>query len=127
MCTSAVQTQQPVRGEALRGAVKGQKGLWFFFSTERPTWLPEALWVPRASLSRLQPPSASQTSGTLPTPGILKSGPGNRGRSACGPTHVVFVEIYVCFFSFNYFPLFILAVLGLHCCVDFSLVVVSRV
>lgn len=69
MCTSAVQTQQPVRGEALRGAVKGQKEFWFFLSTERPTWLPEALWVPRASLSRLQPPSASQTSGTLPTPG----------------------------------------------------------
>ena len=62
MCTSAVQTQQPVRGEALRGAVKGQKEFWFFLSTERPTWLPKAL-------SRLQPPSASQTSGTLPTPG----------------------------------------------------------
>lgn len=69
MWTAAVQTQQPVRGEALRGAVKGQKEFWFFLSTERPTWLPEALCVPRASPSRLQPPSASQTSGSLPTPG----------------------------------------------------------
>ena len=25
-------------------------------------------------------------------PGLLKSGPGNRGRSACGPTHVARLE-----------------------------------
>lgn len=69
MCTLAVQTQQPVRGEALRGAVKGQKEFQFFLYTGRPTWRPEALCPPRASPSSLQPPSASQTSGTLPTLG----------------------------------------------------------
>ena len=44
--------------------MKGQKEFPFFLYTERQTWLPEALCPPRASPSSLQPPSASQTSGT---------------------------------------------------------------